>query len=435
MISGEQIALAARRIGIEQPNGMQLEAWNASGRRLIILSPTGSGKTLAFAGALIRRLGDPGRGIRAFILAPSRELAIQIADVVRRLAPDYKVSALYGKHSMTDEVNSLSIAPDIVVATPGRLLDHLNRHTIDPATVDILAIDEYDKCLELGFQGEMSRIVRRLRKPAFAVLTSATRADELPDFVDFDNATVIDRIGSTRSRLHIARVEADSRDKLDTLTDLLHYIGSGKRSIVFVNHRESAERVIDRLRHDGFPAALYHGGLEQLDRERAVITLANGTTPILVATDLAGRGLDIEAVEAVVHYHMPPTAQAWTHRNGRTARVDARGDVYIITAPGESLGEYIDWDNDLTLTHADRRPERPAAVTYYINAGRKEKISRADIAGFMMKTLGIEPANVGKIDLRDHGSYVAICRAAIPAVEAAQAPKIKGKRVRISRLR
>lgn len=436
MISGEQIALAARRIGIGQPNDMQLEAWNASGRRLIILSPTGSGKTLAFAGALIRRLGRPGAGIRAVILAPSRELTVQIAEVVRRLAPDYKVSALYGQHSMTDEINSLSVMPDIVVATPGRLLDHLNRGTVDPSSVSILAIDEYDKCLELGFQGEMSRIVRRLPRPAFAVLTSATRADELPDFIDMTGATVIDRLGSpARPRLHIARVESDSRDKLDTLTDLLRYIGPDRRTIVFVNHRESAERVVDRLRRDGFPAAIYHGGLEQLDRERAVITLANGTTPILVATDLAGRGLDIEAVEAVVHYHVPPTAQTWTHRNGRTARVDARGDVHIITAPGESLPDYVVWDNDLTLNHSDERPARPSSVTYYINAGRKEKISRADIAGFMMKTLGIEPTDVGKIDLRDHGSYVAVSRRAIPAVEAADAPKIKGKRVRISRLR
>lgn len=436
MISGQQIALAARRLGIGQPNDMQLEAWNASGRRLLILSPTGSGKTLAFAGALIRRLGKPSCGIQAVILAPSRELTLQIAEVVRRLAPGYKVSALYGQHSMTDEVNSLSVAPDIVVATPGRLLDHLNRGTVAPSAAALLAIDEYDKCLELGFQGEMSRIVRRLPRPAFVVLTSATRTDELPDFIDMTGAAVIDRLGNAvRSRLHIARVESDSRDKLDTLTDLLRYIGPDKRTIIFVNHRESAERVVERLRHDGFPAALYHGGIEQLDRERAVITLANGTTPILVATDLAGRGLDIEAVEAVVHYHVPSTAQTWTHRNGRTARVNARGDVYIITAPGESLPEYVVWDNDLTLTHTDGRPARPSSVTYYINAGRKEKISRADIAGFMMKTLGIEPADVGKIDLRDHGSYVAVSRRAIPAVEAADAPKIKGKRVRISRLR
>lgn len=225
------------------------------------------------------------------------------------------------------------------------------------------------------------------------------------------------------------------RDKLDGLEQLLLSLPEGERSIVFVNHRESAERVYDRLRRDGFEAVLYHGGLEQDRRERAVICFDNGTSPVLVATDLAGRGLDIDAVGSVIHYHLPPTAATWTHRNGRTARVDAKGSVYVLTGPDESIPEYVTWDSDLAPKPLRERPTRPSMVTFYINAGRKEKISRGDIAGFLMKTAGIPSGDIGKIDLRDHSAYVAVGRTAIPVIASLEAPRIKNKRVKITRLK
>lgn len=433
-----QLAQAAARIGIAEPNPLQQKVWNSTARRLVVLSPTGTGKTLAFAGALLRRLDAPGAGVQAVVLAPSRELAIQISEVLRRFAPDYRTAAFYGNHAMASEVGSLGggSGPDIVVATPGRLLDHLKRHTMEAATVHTLVIDEYDKCLELGFHDEMSRIVKRLQRLRQVILTSATAAAELPDFIDMSGAETIDFCASAgASRIHTARVESPDRDKLDTLEQLLLSLDPGERVIVFVNHRESAERVFDRLRRDGFAAGLYHGGLEQDERERAVICLDNDTTPILVATDLAGRGLDIEAVGSVVHYHMPPTPQTWTHRNGRTARIDAHGKVYIITGPEESLPDHVTWDHDFHPSPRTDRPERALRATFHINAGRKEKVSRGDIMGFLAKDGGIAPQAIGKIDLRDHAAYVAVDRSAIPAMSALQQPRIKNKRVKITRLK
>lgn len=435
MLPVKDIAAAAARAGIPTPNALQQQVWSAGGDRLIILSPTGSGKTMAFGGALLRRLGSPGHGPQALVLAPSRELVIQISEVLRGLLAGYRVTAFYGRHSMTDEVNSLAGRPDVIVATPGRLLDHLNRGNLSPEGINILVIDEYDKCLELGFSGEMSRIARRLGKLSTVILTSATRATDLPDYIDAPKATVIDNLGGENpaARMHISRVESAGRDKIETLEKLLSTL-ENRRTIVFVNHRDAAERVREHLLRDGFNASLYHGGLEQIDRERAVFCLDNDTVPVMVATDLAGRGLDIDSVGAVVHYHLPPTPENWTHRNGRTARVDAEGDIYVITAPDEELPDYIVCDDTLNLPETVQKTARPSKVTYYINAGRKEKISRGDIAGFLMKTAGIESNAVGKITVRDHGAYVALDRSAMPVIAALESPKIKGKRVRISPL-
>lgn len=424
-------------MGIEQPNAMQMEAWESDGRRLVILSPTGSGKTLAFGGAMLRRIKESGSGLQAVVLAPSRELAIQIAEVIRRLAAGYKTAVLYGNHPMADEVASLGGKPDIVVATPGRFLDHLLRDHIDTSTVTTLVIDEYDKCLELGFHDEMRRIARRLGNVSDVVLTSATSAEVMPDFIDMTGVEIVDNQAAAPdvvSRTHIAHVESPARDKIETLEELLLSLPP-ERVIIFVNHRESAERVYDHLRRDGFAVGLYHGGLDQDERERAVIKLDNDTTPILVATDLAGRGLDIEDVGAVIHYHLPSTAAVWTHRNGRTSRVDRGGNVYVITAEGDNIPEYVRWDNDLAPRRRRDKPERARRATYYINAGRREKISRGDIAGYLMKTVGLAPEQVGKIEVRDHGAYVAVDRTAMPLLSALEAPRIKGKRVRISQLK
>ncbi len=420
-------------LGIDSPNPMQKQAWEARESKLIIISPTGSGKTLAFIGAVIGRLAPAGSGPQAVIIAPSRELVMQIAEILRRVAIGYKTMAMYGSHAMLDETRSVQASPDIIVATPGRLLDHLQRGSLNISRLTSLVIDEYDKCLEMGFHDEMRRIVRRLPRPANIILTSATVIDAMPDFIDMSGArTIINKADRPRTRIDIARVESPARDKLDTLVALLRDLGDTK-SIVFVNHRESAERIFDRLRSEGLPAGLYHGGLEQDLRDRAIVMLNNGSTPILVSTDLGSRGLDIDRIDNVIHYHLPPTEAAWTHRNGRTARVDASGRVFIITSEGENIPEYVNWDHDFTPSH-DAAPtaKRPALVTMHINAGRREKVSRGDIVGFLTKQAGLDGAQIGRIDLRDHSAYVAVPRSALPLIAAVPAPKIKNKRVRIT---
>lgn len=423
------------RIGASEPNAMQVAVWGSEASHLIVLSPTGTGKTAAFAGAVIKRLAEPCGTIQALVLAPSRELVLQISEVVRRMARGFKVAALYGKHSVADELATLSVIPDIVVATPGRLLDHVQRRNIDIGDVRSLVIDEYDKCLEMGFEGEMKRICGRLNGLTFLMLTSATRIEAMPSFLDMSQPEVVDCTSSgtdPRSRLAIAHIESPARDKLQTLVDLLRSLPAGK-VIVFVNHRDAVGRVYDHLRREGLPVGQYHGALEQLDRERAVIQLNNGTTPIIVSTDLGARGLDIDSVANVVHYHLPVSQEAWTHRNGRTARVDADGNVYVITAEGENIPDYVVWDRDYNPTGTSTDPIRRTTATLYINAGRKEKISRADIVGFLINNVGLAADQIGKIDLRDHSSYVAVPREYIGAVQALQQPKIKGKRVRITK--
>lgn len=434
---GEILKAARERLKIEALNAMQQAVWQSRAERMVVLSPTGSGKTVAFAGAMLQRLsGGEHRLPAALVLAPSRELVIQIGEVLRSLARGLKVATFYGRHAMADEVNTLTGHPDIIVATPGRLLDHLTRKSVDLSALEALVIDEYDKSLELGFYDEMSRICRRLpRKLRLVVLTSATAIDQMPDFLDLSAAHTIDftNSGKPTARLDVARVVSYERDKLPVLRALLASVGEG-RSMVFVNHRESAERVHQFLVSEGFATCLYHGGLEQQDRDRAVITLNNGTTPVMVATDLAARGLDIEAVENVIHYHLPPTPQALTHRNGRTARVDRSGRVYFIIAEGENVPEYVDWDHDFHPDHDAPLPAQPQMVTYYANAGRKEKVSRGDLVGLLCKTLGLQAAQIGRIDVRDHSAYVAIAAAAAPLIPATT-QKIKSARLRLTPLK
>lgn len=434
---GEILKSARERLKIEALNAMQQAVWQSRAERIVVLSPTGSGKTVAFAGAMLQRLsGGEHQLPAALVLAPSRELVIQIGEVLRSLARGLKVATFYGRHAMADEVNTLTGHPDIIVATPGRLLDHLTRKSVDISALEALVIDEYDKSLELGFYDEMSRICRRLpHRLRLVVLTSATAIEQMPDFLDLSAAHTIDfsNTGKPAARLDVARVVSYERDKLPVLRALLASVGEG-RSMVFVNHRESAERVHQFLVNEGFATCLYHGGLEQQDRDRAVITLNNGTTPVMVATDLAARGLDIEAVENVVHYHLPPTPQALTHRNGRTARVDRSGRVYFIIAEGENVPEYVDWDHDFHPDQDAPLPPQPQMVTYYVNAGRKEKVSRGDLVGLLCKTLGLEGTQIGRIDVRDHCAYVAIAAAAAPLIPATT-QKIKSARLRLTPLK
>ncbi len=415
-------------------NEMQQLMAGTSVRKIILLSPTGSGKTAAFAIRLLRELKPSDGTIQAVIMAPARELVLQIADVIRPVAAGFKTVAFYGGHSMADEVNSLSVMPDIVVATPGRLLDHITRGTLDVAGVGGLVLDEYDKMLELGFQDEMRRIARRIKSPGLVMLTSATRLDEMTPFLPMDGAETVDFTtrGDGGGRLQVMRVTSYERDKLNTLADLLHSLDNG-RAIVFVNHRESAQRVYDYLKKQRFPAGLYHGGLEQRERQLAIDLFNNGTTPVLVSTDLGSRGLDIDDVTYIIHYHLPPSAESWTHRNGRTARMGASGTVYTIISEEEDVPEYVSWEREHFPGNASADGIRSDVATLYINAGKKEKISRGDVAGFLMQKGGLAKDEVGKIVVGDHNAIVAVPRSKAAKVVEDVAPyKLKNTRVKVS---
>lgn len=438
----EFLPLVNERLGIAELNPMQQKMMQSASeaRDIMLLSPTGSGKTLAFILPLLKLMKPAAGRVQAVVIAPSRELVLQISGIMREIAPGYKTTPLYGGHKVEDEVNSLKAGTEIVVATPGRLLDHINRRNIDVLPTRILVLDEFDKSLELGFEKEMKKIIGRLKNVSRIMLTSATKADVLPDFLTLTDPLVLDyteRNSELRRRTRVHRVDSDANDKLETLATLLWNLaseaGGYQKSIVFVNHRESAERTAAWLRRRGIPAVLYHGALDQRDRETAIAVFNNGSRPILVATDLAARGLDIEGVRNVIHYHQPLSPETYTHRNGRTARVDAEGDIYVLVGPQEDVKEYIGFDTTRYLD-PDMSHDHPAIFdTIYFSAGRREKLSKGDILGFLVKEAGLNASDIGKIDVYDHYALAAVSASgAAEAIKAAKGKKIKGEKRIIS---
>lgn len=415
---------------------MQLAMLATASKRVELIAPTGSGKTLAFSVYVLKHLRNAGTGLQVLVAVPSRELALQVGEVLRRVAGGYKTSVFYGGHAMAEEVNSLSVVPDILVTTPGRLTDHLERETLKIDRVPMLVLDEYDKSLELGFEKEMKRIVRSMTSLSNVVLTSATRIETFPDYMDSSKFEVIELVAeSAHPRLDVAHIESPMRDKMQTLIDLLKALPDGK-AMVFVNHRESAERVFEHLRKARFPVGLYHGGMEQRERELAVDLLNNGTTPILVSTDLASRGLDVEAMDSVIHYHLPPSAESWTHRNGRTARMGKNGSVFVITSEADTIPDYVSWEREYSPTRENPNPIKAHMATLYFNLGKKEKISRGDILGFLIANTLVNADAIGKIVVKDHSSIVAVRREdASEMLKKLDGCKIKNKKVRVSLLK
>lgn len=436
----EIIKLVKERLGIDELNEMQqsaLNAWKAGGGDLVLYSPTGTGKTLAFALCLLQALKPPMQRLQAVVMAPSRELVMQTAEILRVLAVDYKVTPCYGGHAVADEKASLAVTPDVVVATPGRLLDHHKRGHIDLSGTRLLVLDEMDKALELGFEDEMRRLIKVMPRINRRIMASATVLDEVPEYVRLHNPftlNVLEQDDQPSERIKVWQVVSDDKDKLETLRQLLLSLDGGK-TIVFANFRESVERIHQALHKQRFSVGIYHGALDQQQRETAVAMLNNGSINILVSTDLASRGLDIDTVAHIVHYHLPINGQTYVHRNGRTARVDASGNAYVITAPDEPLPEWIEVDEPFTLEPSGK-PAKATMSTLYFQAGKKEKLSRGDIMGFIANNGEVEPAAIGRIDVRDHYSLAAVPRNQAQQVLALlQQAKIKGKKVRISLLK
>lgn len=431
------------KFGIKEINAMQKKMLEISSRHhdIILLSPTGSGKTIAFIMPVLKMLKAPTGRIQCVVIAPSRELVIQIEGVFKALATGYKVTALYGGHKVEDEVNSLRIIPDIIVATPGRLLDHINRRNLDVVPVRILIIDEFDKTLELGFEDDLKKILSRMKNVSRTILTSATRAEILPEFLKLDHPAEVDFLECNKNlkkRLIINRVNSEGNDKLETLLVLLKNITAGdkpEKGIIFVNHRESAERVDAFLRKNGVDSIIYHGALDQRQREKAIAAFNNGSKPILVATDLAARGLDIEGVKDIIHYHQALTPETYTHRNGRTARVDEEGEIYIMVGPEEDIKEFTEIDREMHLDTSQESLLHSGMSTIVINAGKKEKISKGDIVGFLTKECELPGNEIGKIDVFDHYSLVAVpSHEAESIIGKGNTAKLKGSRRRFSLL-
>lgn len=434
----EILSLINERLGISDLNDLQKSVLKnlKISSSAIIYSPTGSGKTLAFSVTLLEALKNfDTEKLQVVIIAPSRELVIQISDVIRPIAPDYKVTSLYGGHNVADEKNSLQNVPSIIVGTPGRLLDHANRGNIDLTNVRQLILDEFDKCLELGFEEEMRKLLKNMPNLSRKILTSATILNEIPEFVNLKEYVTLDFLESAENpseRTTVWQVKSEEKDKLAALRTLLYSIPQGK-TIIFANYRDAVSRIYQNLKDNQISAGIYHGALEQMDREKAIAMFNNESYPILVSTDLGSRGLDIKEVKNIIHYHLSVSQESYTHRNGRTARVDKTGDVYILTHQDEQLPDFVTIDETFNLPE---KCEQKAIVnknsTLYFKAGKKEKISKADIVGFIANNSQIAPNEIGVINVYDHYALVAVPKQkAKAAVSQLLKAKIKGKKIKI----
>jgi superfamily II DNA/RNA helicase len=424
-------------LDIDALNEMQEASLEATKQHdnVIIISATGSGKTLAFLLPVLRSIVPGFKTTQAMIVVPSRELALQIEQVFKNMRTGLKVSCCYGGHKREIEENNLLQAPAVIIGTPGRLGDHIRRGNIKTDTIHTLVLDEFDKSLEMGFTEEVSFVVESLKTVEKRILTSATEATEIPAFI---GATDVLKLNFSSDEplseeiLSIKKVLSPETDKIETLFKLLCYIGD-RSSIIFCNHRDAVERTSALLAERSITNTFYHGALEQPEREMALAKFRNGSINFLVTTDLASRGLDVPNIRYVIHYHLPATEDVFTHRNGRTARMDASGTVVLILNDKEFLPSYITQPvEEIQLEENLLLPEKPKWATLHISAGKKDKINKIDIVGFLSNKGQLKKEDIGLVEVKDFFSFVAVRRSkASHVLQLVKEQKMKNKKVKI----
>ncbi len=418
-------------------NEMQEAAIEAikKNNNLILLSATGSGKTLAYLLPIVQSINPANKKTQAIIIVPSRELALQIENVFKSMGIHLKVSCCYGGHLRETEENNLKQPPAVLIGTPGRLADHIRRGNITTDTIDTLVLDEFDKSLELGFLEEMSFIIGSLPSLKKRVLTSATEMQDIPPFIRMEDPVKLNFLNDKNEEtgLTIKTVRSNGKDKLETLFRLICLLGN-RSTIIFCNHRESVERTSNWLKEKDIVNVFYHGALEQPERDAALSKFRNGTANVLVTTDLASRGLDIANIRYIIHYHLPGSEGIFTHRNGRTARMDASGTAILILSPEEELPSYIHGDiTSLELPVTTAIPEKPKWSTLFIAAGKKDKVNKIDIVGFLANKGELKKEDIGLIEVKDFFSFVAVKKIKVNhTLHLIKEQKIKNKKVKIA---
>ena len=434
------------KLGITELNEMQQHAAEAllgSDGDVVLLSPTGTGKTLAYLLPLIQLIKAGDEQVQALVITPGRELALQSDNVLKSMHCGLHSMACYGGRPAMDEHRRMKeVHPQIIFGTPGRLNDHLDKGNIERFHIRYLIIDEFDKCLEMGFHLEMQKLIKNLPGLERRILLSATNAEQIPQFVNMSKkGTLIDFLpddAQTSERITLYEVHSPQKDKLSTLRQLLLSVGD-ESSIVFLNYRDAVERTHEYLRKQGFTTSLLHGGMEQRQREDMLYQFSNGSANILVATDLASRGLDIPDIQNIIHYHLPESEEGYIHRVGRTARWDAKGRTFFILNSEEHIPEYVVGEAvayDDAMLQQNGNPTPPRMVTLYIGKGKKDKISKGDIVGFLCKKGALESSDIGRIDVKDRYTYVAIRREKIQQVlRLTKGEKVKGVKTIIEQVR
>jgi superfamily II DNA/RNA helicase len=422
-------------IGFERLNDLQKEALEKSfsNKNNLILSQTGSGKTFAFLLPLFLKLDPNVKATQAVILAPSRELAIQIESVFRAMRTNFKVLTCYGGHDIQVEKKSLVEAPAVLIGTPGRICDHITRNTVDLSQVKQFIVDEYDKSLEFGFEEQIKFIYQEFRNLDAITLVSATEHEEFPTYLSFKEAGIINHLAnSIDPDITFWQFPVRNTNKFDRLFDLLCSF-QGELSIVFCNFREATESVCAHLSEKGYESVVYHGGMEQDERERALIKFRNGTFHTLICTDLGSRGLDIPEIQHVVHFQFPQNEAAFIHRNGRTARMKSNGSSYLLVNKEDHVPDYLSLTpKEFKLSDVQSAPTVSPWITIYFSGGKKDKINKIDIVGFLSQKGGLGKDDIGLIIVQDFSTHVAVKQKNIQALlEKIKPEKVKGKKLKI----
>lgn len=429
------VADILKKMEVSQLNPMQLEADNAilNNNEVVLLSPTGTGKTLAFLLPIIKQLDKNLNEIQALIVVPTRELAIQIEQVLRQMGSGFKVNAVYGGRSGSKDKIEMKHTPEILIGTPGRIADHLQRENIDGHYIKHLVLDEFDKSLQIGFEKEMTQIVKGLYSVDKKILTSATQNIAIPSFVNLRNPNKLNYLGSEESKLQVKTLETAEKNKLSGLQQLLSHV-SGGRGIIFCNFKDTIQFVSDFLNDNNIQHESFYGGLEQVERERALIKFRNGTSKILLATDLAARGIDVPELDFIIHFQLPFKKEEFTHRNGRTARMQSEGTAYLLKWKHDSLPDYIE-NVDFLKPKNNGNFSSSSWVTLYISGGRKDKISKGDIAGLFFKQGKLGKNELGVIELKSDCAFVSVPTSKSNSLIATlNNSRLKKKKVRISLL-
>jgi ATP-independent RNA helicase DbpA len=422
-----------------------------AGQDLIGEAQTGSGKTAAFALALLHRLDASRPQVQALVLCPTRELAEQVTQEIRRLAraaDNIKVLSLCGGSPMKPQIESLAFGAHIAVGTPGRLIDHLERGTLDLSALNTLVLDEADRMLDMGFLDDIKAIAKRAPAKRQTLLFSATFPDGVKDIAAkfMREPQTVKVAGSTQaaaSRIEQIAYEVTEDQRLDAVPRLLRAFRP-ESTIAFCNTKQQCRDLEAVLAAQGFVALALHGDLEQRDRDQVLIQFANRSASVLVATDVAARGLDIANLACVINVDVSADVEQHVHRIGRTGRAGASGLALSLASLDEMgrvgrieqlQGAPFVWQPLDGLKDAPGAPLMPAMDTLQILGGRKEKIRPGDILGALTGEAGFTAAQIGKINVTDFHSYVAVERSiAREAVKRLSQGKLKGRKVKVRRL-
>jgi superfamily II DNA/RNA helicase len=401
-------------------------------RETILYAPTGTGKTLAFLLPLVELLRSKPKtnGVRALILSPTRELATQIESVFKSLKTEFGITACYGGHSLQSEKNNLASNPAVVVGTPGRLADHIERENLKLNGVQYFIVDEFDKCLEMGFQEEISAIFKEMNKIDKMIFGSATKKQQFPDFIPLTNPIFIDRTQQDEQPDIALYGIKTLGDKLDTFKFLISQFHQ-ERIIIFCNFREDVEDISAFLHEQKMAVAAYHGGLEQDERERALIKFRNNTSPILVCTDIGSRGLDIPEVKHIIHANLPDKLDAFIHRNGRTGRMTENGSAYVFLEDIKKAKFDVPPTQNFEIeTH--HKYVHPGWTTLYFSGGKKNKINKIDLLGFLCQQGDLAKEEVGVISILDYTSYTSVKTKDVKnLLNKLRSAKVKGQKLKI----